>query len=150
MIVTQQTTGLPHAATSDDFNYLTELIREIEHMPLKSKVLFPTENNGLIPADVTCDLKYNADLKPVAVFQFKSLQLELEMAHLAIVSYTVDGDRLAFKLEIFPNRRMRSNKHKSINSTHATARAVAQAISTNYAVGSVGRYIISSPAVKTQ
>jgi hypothetical protein len=142
MNVTEPTTKLPQRAHPSDFDFLRRLITELDLVPTKEKVIFPLPGRTSVFSDIECELAYDTNGKPYAEFFFRIRRHELEMAHSAVVFGTVEDGELMYQLQIKPNKRLRSNGHKTLNSVHTTAKAVALAICRNYAPGTVGRKVI--------
>ena len=141
MIVTEQTTGLPIRANPSDFAFMQPVIAELDNIPTKEKVTFPTESRGAVFASIEASLMYKGN-QPLGEFFFRSRAHGLEMSHSAIVGYTVVDGVLQYQLTINPCQRLRSNGRKATKSVHSSAKAVALAICRNYALGSVNRKVL--------
>jgi hypothetical protein len=141
MIVTEQTTGLPARATREDFAFMHPVIAELDNIPTKEKVTFPTESRSAVFADIEANLLYKG-YQPVGEFFFRSREHGLEMSHSAIVSYAVVDGALLYQLTMQPNANMRSKGRKATKSIHSSAKAVALAICRSYALGSVNRKVL--------
>lgn len=131
----------PHADESD-FNFVHQVIEALEQIPTKDKVVFPLANRSSTFADIECQLGYNDDSRPYGEFSFVLRQHELEMAHTAIVSTTVEQGVLKLHLQIRPNSKLRKAGHRSMLRIYATPREMAKAICANYFPGSVGRKVV--------
>lgn len=142
MNVIEQSTNLPPNAHPSDFDFARLVITELDQVPTKEKVYFPLPSRSSVFADIECTLAYDADDKPYAEFFFRSRRHQLEMAHSAVVLFTVVDDQLRFHLQIRPNKRLRSNGHRSMHTVHASAKAMALAICRNYFPGTAGRKVI--------
>lgn len=142
MIVTEQTKNLPRGADPSDFNFLKPVIEAFKTMPTREKVTFPTENRGSVFADVEAALGYDSNDKPNAEFFFRSERHEVELAHTAVVIYNTDKRMLSYHLIIKPNKRLRSNGHKPVISSHDDVRSLVAAVSAAFRLGSMTRKVI--------
>lgn len=142
MKVIEQTTKLPPNAHPSDFDFARQVVTELELVPTKEKVYFPLPSRNSVFADIECHLGYNSDDKPYAEFKFLSRRHELQMAHSAVVLTTIADGIIQYHLQIRPCKRLRSNGHRTICTTHKTAKDMALAICRNYFPGTVGRKVI--------
>jgi hypothetical protein len=142
MQIFEKIKGYSPNADASDFNFVRQVIEELDLIPTKDKVVFPVANRSSAFADIECQLGYSDDGRPYGEFSFVLRREELGMAHTAIVTTTVEQGGLKLHLQIRPNNKLRKAGHRSITRILPTAKAMAQAICANYAPGSVGRKVV--------
>lgn len=143
-----QSRRTPFDAHPSDFNFVHDVIEALERLPSKDRVCFPLPNRGSVFADIECKLSYDSDYKPSGEFFFVHDQQMMTMGHTAVVRTLVENGILKLHLQIKPNRKLQASGHRSVTRVVADAKAMAAMICSYYAVGAVGRKVISMPSKK--
>lgn len=144
MIVTTEPHTQPYNAHESDFDFMRQLLAELEKLPSKEKVHFPLPNRSAVFADVECTLGYNSDDKPYGELFFVTRKHEMEMAHSVVVTYVMHNGVLQYGVQIKPNSRLRHRGHRSWGGIHGDAKAAVKAIRDNYFPGAAGRKVIAT------
>lgn len=151
MIVTKQKIGIPDSVFVLDFKFIEPMLEIIQRLPMKDKVWFPMPNRGAVEAnlDIHFDYKYGYHGKfPFAEITFINRHHGLQMAHTAVVRPVVEDGVLMYNLEIKPNKRLRSNGHRTVETKHASAQACVKTLMQSYGPGAYTRKVI--PFVKVE
>lgn len=135
---------LPPEAHESDFDFVKQVIRELDLVPTKNKVVFPLESRGSQFADIECTCGYD-DAQPYGEFAFVLRHEDMQMAHTAVVTTVATQGQLHFKLTIRPPRKLRNAGHRNMVRVLPTAKTLALAMCNNYFPGSAGRKIVIIP-----